>query len=323
MAPEVQLSSLANPLATLEQLSSSSSQLDGIPVDLENSMRYAGAQLTQAAGILLRLPQEIIAQAIVTFTRFYIGPEGGSFRLHASKVPADFVRVSFSMYADTLAHQDVSAACLYLTAKVSFLPQSPRSILNVYACLLSMSSPLHRPSSPGSGSGKPNPESYYLSEGTYQTARSTLLATESVILRTVSFTTHVSNPHHLALTYLQTLGALPPVSTSKSSALAKRTLSHLNAALLSPQLLYVTHPPPSLAVAAIYLAARETGTKLVDREWWEVFDVEREELGFLVVAFGSMQEWTGKERERWVERRCPLTLEEVEIELHPRNEDTV
>ena len=86
MIHKIQLSSLTNPLATIEQLSTSSSQLDGIPADLEASIRYAGAQLTQAAGILLRLPQDLIAQAVVTFTRFYVGPEGGSFRLHSAKV---------------------------------------------------------------------------------------------------------------------------------------------------------------------------------------------------------------------------------------------
>lgn len=81
-----QLFALTAPLATVSQLTNSASQLDGIPPDLERSIRYAGALLTQAAGILLRQPQEIIAQAIITFTRFYVGPEGGSFRLHAAKV---------------------------------------------------------------------------------------------------------------------------------------------------------------------------------------------------------------------------------------------
>ena len=87
MAPEAnQISSLSNPLATVEQLSNSSSQLDGVPADLESSVRYAGAVLTQAAGILLRLPQEIIAQAIVIYTRFYVGSEGGSFIVTAAEV---------------------------------------------------------------------------------------------------------------------------------------------------------------------------------------------------------------------------------------------
>ena len=162
---------------------------------------------------------------------------------------------------------------------------------------------------------EPDPELYFLSEGAYQSARNTLLITESVILRSLSFVTHVSTPHHLALTYLQTMGALPPTPYAKSRALAKRTLAHLNAALLSPQLIYLTHHPSSLAVAAIYLAARETCMKLVDGEWWAVFDVEREDLGFLVVGLRSMESWAERERDRWQEQRCPLTVEEVENEL--------
>jgi hypothetical protein len=74
----MQPSPLANPLATVAQLETSGSRLDGIPPDLEDSIRFAGARLTQAAGILLRLPQEVIAQAIVVFLRFWVGPEGGS-----------------------------------------------------------------------------------------------------------------------------------------------------------------------------------------------------------------------------------------------------
>ncbi|MCJ1244696.1 hypothetical protein MMC30_001895 [Trapelia coarctata] len=288
------LATLSNPLVTVEQLSTSSSQLDSIPADLESSIQYNGALMTQAAGVLLRLPQEIVSQAIVTFNRFYVGPEGGSFRLHSVK--------------------DVSAASLYLTAKLSFLPQSPRSVLNVYAYLLSDKSSFLSPSA-DKADAKVDPESYYLSEGLYQSLRNILLSTESLILRSLSFTTHVSIPHHLALTYLQTLGALPSATTSTSTALARRTLAHLNTALLSPQLLYLTHQPPALAVAAIYLAAKEVGVKLVRTEWWEVFDVEREELGFLVVAMGSMVGWAEKEKQKWGERRCPLTTEEVEMEL--------
>lgn len=74
----MQPSPLANPLATVAQLESSGSQLDGIPQDLEDSIRYAGARLTQAAGVLLRLPQEVIAQAIIVFMRFWVAADGGS-----------------------------------------------------------------------------------------------------------------------------------------------------------------------------------------------------------------------------------------------------
>ncbi len=80
------ISHLTNPLATPEQLATSGSQLDGIPADLEDSLRHAGARLAQAAGVLLRLPQDIIAQAIVTYSRFWVGAEGGSFAEYGAKV---------------------------------------------------------------------------------------------------------------------------------------------------------------------------------------------------------------------------------------------
>lgn len=164
-------------------------------------------------------------------------------------------------------------------------------------------------------SSRPDPESYYLSEGAYLSARTTLLQTEAVILRTLSFVTKVITPHHLALTFLQTLGVLPPSPTTRSRALAGRTISHLNTALFSPQLLYITHQPVALAVAAIYLAAKETGFKLPSNEWWEVFDVEREELGFLVLGLGSCGLWVDEEMRTWATRRRPLTVEEVRLEM--------
>lgn len=73
-------------------------------------------------------------------------------------------------------------------------------------------------------------------------------------------------------------------------------------------MLYLTHQPSSLATAAIYLAARETGVKMPDVEWWEVFDCDREELGFLVVGMKSLEglvkSFEGREAvgKGWLER---------------------
>jgi hypothetical protein len=92
----MEVSPLANPLATIAQLETSSSQLDGVPADLELSIRFAGARLTQAAGVLLRLPQEVIAQAIVIFTRFWVGPEGGSLAEWDAEVSPSLVSTSSS-----------------------------------------------------------------------------------------------------------------------------------------------------------------------------------------------------------------------------------
>ena len=203
-------------------------------------------------------------------------------------------------------------------AKLSALPQTPRSILNVYAYLCSSNTFLTA-TPPNGDTSIPDPVSYYLTEGAYMSSRTTLLQTEAMILRALSFMTKVVTPHHLVLTLLQTLGVLPSSPTSRSRTLAARTIAHLNTALLSPQLLYLTHQPIALAVAAIYLAARETGVKLPSNEWWEVFDVDREELGFLVVGLGSCEVWVDREKKRWSLERCPLTVDELKLEMQRSN----
>jgi hypothetical protein len=84
---------------------------------------------------------------------------------------------------------------------------------------------------------------------------------------------------------------------------------------LSPQLLYLTHQPSAIVTAAIYLAARDVEVKLPETEWWEVFDVDREELGFLVVALRSLDGFAQEERSRWSQRRVPLTVKGLQSEI--------
>ena len=80
----------------------------------------------------------------------------------------------------------------------------------------------------------------------------------------------------------------------------------------------MTHQPPSLATAAIYLSAKEVGIKLPDVEWWEVFDTDREELGFLVVGLLSVESFADEEKEKWKGRKIPLTVDEIEKEMNSR-----
>jgi len=125
----------------------------------------------------------------------------------------------------------------------------------------------------------------------------------------------VSLPYILCVTYLQ---ALDVFTHPRASDLAKKAVAYLNTALLSPQLLYLTHQPPSLATAAIYLAAKEVGIKLPDVEWWEVFDTDREELGFLVVGLLSVESFATAEREKWSDKKIPLTVRDVQKEMETR-----
>ena len=134
------------------------------------------------------------------------------------------------------------------------------------------------------------------------------------MLNALGFNTHVALPHPLAVTYLQTLDIFSGEGKGKAKAVAAKTIAHLNTALLSPQMLYLTHQPAALATAAIYLAAREEGVKLPEVEWWEVFDCEREELGFLVVGMGSLGALVEREAKRW-EGAGMITRRDVRDEM--------
>ena len=204
---------------------------------------------------------------------------------------------------------------MYLVTKPSSHPKSPRSIINVYAYL-------------SSSHGKPDkasfsPESYYVSEGTYQKETDILMKNETLILRHLGFRLHVSLPYVLCINYLQTLEVFLPPDTSNGRAISKRAFAYLNTALLSPQLLYLTHQPSGLAVAAIYLAAKDEGGKLPEEEWWEVFDCEREDLGFLAVGMLSLENFAQEEHKIWLERgrSAPLTLVDLENELKARSSE--
>ncbi|THY01830.1 hypothetical protein D6D03_05492 [Aureobasidium pullulans] len=285
MAPVIGLSHITNPLATPYQLQNTASQLDRIPGDLEVSIRFEGSRLIQAAGVLLHLPQELIAEAIIIYARFWLGPEGGSLAEYHAK--------------------DAIAASVYLVTKPSAHPVSPRRLLSVLAYLNKV-----RPSLDIESASKVAPEDCFLSEGSYQDGRLALIHTEAQMLRILGYQTHVSLPYAICINYLQALDVF--TTTENGQALAKKAFAHLNSALFSPQLLYLTHQPPSLATAAIYLAAKEIGVKLPGEEWWEVFDVDREELGFLVVALISMEGFIAEETQKWSKTKVPLTLEDVQ-----------
>lgn len=209
--------------------------------------------------------------------------------------------------------QQVSASSLYLVTKLSAYPKSARSLVNVYAYLDKFPLP-----PTNTEIEEREAEMYYVSEGTYERRRAALFDTEQRILKTLGFQVQAHLPYTLCITYMQ---ALDVFTHPRVSELAKRAFAHLNTALLSPQLLYLTHQPPNLATAAIYLAAREAGIKLPEVEWWEVFDTNREELGFLCVGFLSMEGFAEQEEAKWAGRRVPNTIEEVDAEIKRRKEE--
>ncbi|PNH37799.1 hypothetical protein VD0004_g8997 [Verticillium dahliae] len=244
--------------------------------------------------MLLELPQSTTAQANVILARYWLVEPPMAYEF-----------------------SDASAASLYLVAKMGSFPRSQRDLSNVYAYLLS----------PGSAffhGGKPpadqDPTAYYQPEDEYFAFKNRMLAIEARILYALSFDTHVSLPHPLGVTYLQTLDFLG----LPKGKIGKRTIEYLNTALLSPQMLYLTHQPNALATAAIYNAAKDLEAKMPECEWWEVFDVDREELGFLVVGMRSLEGWVTQQQETLPSLMCEgmVTRDKVDEEMRRRGVHT-
>lgn len=273
--PTTDLSRITNPLVTSKQLL----RYRGTDSSDVTTDYFATCVLSQAAGVLLRLPQEVIATAIILLRRYQVG-----------YVPNA---------SDKQSSRYLSEAAIYLAAKSSFTPLGPRSIVNVYAFLFSKASPLAFINGDAEKLNQPSdPSTYFVSEGDYERERLNILHHESLLLAGIGFDVHVALPYTLALTYLSAL------SVSNSERLAARVFEHLNGALTSPQLLYLTHQPNVIATAAIYLAAKEVEVKLIGSvNWWEVFDVDREALGFVVMAMGSLKAFAETEKEKWKERK--------------------
>ncbi|KAJ9659077.1 hypothetical protein H2198_003366 [Neophaeococcomyces mojaviensis] len=288
MARHASLAIISNSLATSKQVLELKNR--DATTSVVDANLFKTSLLTQFAGLLLHLPQEVIATSIIILQRFLVS---------SASIATEIDLLTTSQLIPEASLVSASAASVYLSAKQSFYPLSPRSIINVYALLTSPeASLLSFINSNATGiihsSEPPNSRNYHVSEGAYETHRQALFDAESRILASLAFDTKVVLPHTLALTYMQALSA-------STVPLAERVLAHLNAALLSPQLLYLTHQPNALAVAAIYLAAREQEVALVDDEvaWWEVFDVGREGLGFLVLSMGSLNGFVEAEKVSW------------------------
>lgn len=62
---------MSNPLATVAQLYQRN-RLDALPQDIQDVIFFSTQCLTQAAGILLRLPQSVTAQANVVLARYWL-----------------------------------------------------------------------------------------------------------------------------------------------------------------------------------------------------------------------------------------------------------
>lgn len=113
LTPMAQTHILRNPLA--DPRNPTPSAIDSIPPELERELRLYGGLIIQQAGILLNLPQTVMATAATLFQRFYF--------------VTSFVHFGI---------RDVSSGALFLASKLEEKPARIRDIINVYDYLFQL-----------------------------------------------------------------------------------------------------------------------------------------------------------------------------------------
>ncbi|KAL0700041.1 hypothetical protein Bca4012_056163 [Brassica carinata] len=156
-----------------EQIKNSPSRKDGIDETTETTLRIYGCDLIQEAGILLRLPQAVMATGQVLFHRFY-----------CKKSLAKFdVKI-------------VAASCVWLASKLEENPKKARQVIIVFHRM-----ECRRENLPI--------DHLDLFSKKYSELKVELSRTERHILKEMGFVCHVEHPHKFISNYLATLETPP------------------------------------------------------------------------------------------------------------------
>ncbi|PVU89169.1 hypothetical protein BB559_005214 [Furculomyces boomerangus] len=161
---------LQNPVASYAMLVDSPSKKVGINEQMEESFRYYGCRLIQSAGILLKLPQVVMASAMVIYQRVYC----------------------ISSFKE-LGIKDAVLGALFLATKTEESLRRTHEIISSVDIVIKMDR------------GYPlNCIDIYGQE--YYDDKSSMFESEMVILKNLGFNVQVQLPHNLAINYLQCLG---------------------------------------------------------------------------------------------------------------------
>ncbi|XP_012575375.1 cyclin-L1-1-like isoform X2 [Cicer arietinum] len=158
---------------TDEQLSKSPSRKDGIDEATETTLRIYGCDLIQESGILLRLPQAVMATGQVLFHRFYCKKSFARFNV-----------------------KKVAASCVWLASKLEENTRKARQVLIMFHWM-----ECRRENLPM--------EHLDLYSKKYVELKMELSRTERHILKEMGFICHVEHPHKFISNYLATLETPP------------------------------------------------------------------------------------------------------------------
>ncbi|KAL3850572.1 hypothetical protein ACJIZ3_012454 [Penstemon smallii] len=154
---------------TEEKLKNSPSRKDDIDEATETTLRIYGCDLIQESGILLRLPQAVMATGQVLFHRFYCKKSFARFNV-----------------------KRVAASCVWLASKLEESPRKTRQVLIVF----------HRMECRRENLPIEQLDTF---SKKYKDLKEDLIRTERHLLKEMGFICHVEHPHKFISSYLVTL----------------------------------------------------------------------------------------------------------------------
>lgn len=158
---------------TDEQLQDTPSRKDGIDEATETTLRIYGCDLIQESGILLKVPQQVMATGQVLFHRFYC--------------KKSFVRFNVKR---------VAASCVWLASKLEENPRRARHVINVF----------HRMECRRENLPIEHMDAF---SKKYSELKMDLIRSERHLLKEMAFICHVEHPHKFISNYLATLETPP------------------------------------------------------------------------------------------------------------------
>ncbi|CAI5732185.1 unnamed protein product [Peronospora farinosa] len=211
----------------------------GIALNTEKLHRSFGCELIQEAGILLRLPQVVMATAQTLLHRFYYRKSLHEF---------DAFRVALS--------------CLFLAAKVEEKPKRIHEVIGVFYAMFRRRKWKNT---------TVTQKLMDLNGPTFSQWRMWLIMVERQVLIDLGFSVYnvTEHPHKYVLYYVKVLNG--------SSQLAQQAWGYINDSLRTD--LCVRFKAQVIACAAIFLASRFQEVALPeDPPWYALFDVEKTQL---------------------------------------------
>uniref|UniRef100_A0A0N5BTY9 CYCLIN domain-containing protein n=1 Tax=Strongyloides papillosus TaxID=174720 RepID=A0A0N5BTY9_STREA len=218
--------------------------VDGIPINIEQELRYLGCELIQSLTILLKMPQTAAATGQILYQRFYY-------------------QKSFAKYY----FEHAVMACVLLASKIEENPRRCREVINTFDRMKKRHALKNTPE-------ENNDIPPIDLDQHYVHLKNSVIKTERQILKTLGFVVYVNHPHKWIYVFAHALRQID------NSELIGKAWSYMNDGLRTD--IFLRYQPNTIACACLFLASRTISSPISlpkkPRPWYEIFDVQEKDV---------------------------------------------